>query len=169
MYHLSRRRAPPPALESPGECSATAQVVQSMRLYVENRCIFGGALKICKALNALSPTPGTSARVRRDERDQGGELARLTHTPSRVLTRARDTRKLESQMFPPPPQPPPVGRAAGGLRLRARRPRGACFPSEQGLELSISPHGFMQTRPTRGGIETEKQALSEKHKFKARR
>ena len=29
MYHLSRRRAPPPALECPGECSATAQVVQS--------------------------------------------------------------------------------------------------------------------------------------------
>ena len=30
MYHLSRRRAPPPALECPGECSATAQVVQSI-------------------------------------------------------------------------------------------------------------------------------------------
>ena len=29
LYHLSRRRAPPPALECPGECSATAQVVQS--------------------------------------------------------------------------------------------------------------------------------------------
>ena len=28
MYHLSRRRAPPPALECPGGCSATAQVVQ---------------------------------------------------------------------------------------------------------------------------------------------
>ena len=27
--HLWRRRAPPPALECPGECSATAQVVQS--------------------------------------------------------------------------------------------------------------------------------------------
>ena len=27
MYHLSRRRAPPSALECPGECSATAQVV----------------------------------------------------------------------------------------------------------------------------------------------
>ena len=29
MYHLSRRRAPPPALKCPGGCSATAQVVQS--------------------------------------------------------------------------------------------------------------------------------------------
>ena len=29
MYHLSRRRAPPPALRCPGGCSATAQVVQS--------------------------------------------------------------------------------------------------------------------------------------------
>jgi len=52
---------------------------------------------MCKALNALSPTPGTSARVGRDERDEGWELARLTHAPARVLSRARDTRKLESQ------------------------------------------------------------------------
>jgi len=29
MCHLSRRRAPPPALKCPGGCSATAQVVQS--------------------------------------------------------------------------------------------------------------------------------------------
>ena len=32
MYHLSRRRAPPPALKCPGGCSATAQVVQSSSL-----------------------------------------------------------------------------------------------------------------------------------------
>ena len=52
-----------------------------------------------------------------------GELVRLTHPPARVLTRAHDTRKLERPMS------------------------GACFPSEQRLEHSISPHGFMQTRP----------------------
>ena len=62
-------------------------------------CLLGGALKIFKAPDALSPTPGTSARVRRDERDEGGELARLTHSPARVLTRARDARKLESHML----------------------------------------------------------------------
>ena len=48
--------------------------LERIRLYKENRCVLGGALEICKALNALSPTPGTSARVRRDERDEGGEL-----------------------------------------------------------------------------------------------
>ena len=37
MYHLSRRRAPPPALECPDECSATAQVAQSNTF--ENRKI----------------------------------------------------------------------------------------------------------------------------------
>jgi len=68
-----------------------------IRLYVESRCILGGAPKIFKALNALSPTPGASARMRRDERDEGRELARLTHAPARVLARARDTRKLGSQ------------------------------------------------------------------------
>ena len=57
----------------------------------------GGAHKIYKALNALFPTPGTSARVGRDERDEGGELARLKHAPARVLARARGTRKPESQ------------------------------------------------------------------------
>jgi len=35
----------------------------------------------------------------RGERDEGGVLARLTHSPARVLTRAHDTRKLESQML----------------------------------------------------------------------
>ena len=60
---------------------------------------FWGALSICTALNALSPTPGTSARVRRGERDEGGELTRLTHSPVRVLMRAHDTRKLESRML----------------------------------------------------------------------
>ena len=33
MYHLSRRRAPPPALKCPGGCSTTAQVVQSSPVY----------------------------------------------------------------------------------------------------------------------------------------
>jgi len=37
--------------------------------------------------------------VRRGERDEGGELARLTRSPARALTRAHDTRKLESQML----------------------------------------------------------------------
>ena len=69
------------------------------RLYVQNRCVFGGALKIYKALNALSPTPGTSERVRRGERDKGGDLARLKRPPARALTRAHDTRRLESRML----------------------------------------------------------------------
>ena len=119
---------------------------------------FWGALsKFARHSTRFPPTPVTSAHVRRGERDEGGELARLTHSPARVLTRANDTRKLESQMLPPPPQPPPVGRAAGGLRLRARRPTPrACFPSEQGLEHSFHPMGTLCRLAHRGGeIETE--------------
>jgi len=41
MYHLSRRRAPPPALECPGGCSATAQVVHS----------YQGNIKVPRALS----------------------------------------------------------------------------------------------------------------------
>ena len=43
--HLSRRRAPPPALECPGECSATAQVVQSSTsTHTATRGTFGNVL-----------------------------------------------------------------------------------------------------------------------------
>ena len=38
VYHLSRRRAPPPALKCPGGCSATAQVVQSSVLECPGGC-----------------------------------------------------------------------------------------------------------------------------------
>ena len=88
---------------------------------------------MCKALNALSPTPGTSARVGRDERDEGWELARLTHAPARVLSRARDTRKLESQT---PNLCTLAHRGGGGLKRR------------NGIGKKIRTHGPLKTLPT---------------------
>ena len=68
--------------------------------------------------------------------------------------------------MPPPPQPPPVDAPREGCACeRADPPRGACFPSEQGLEHSISPNGFMQTRPPRGEIETENRLLVFENSF----
>ena len=54
----------------------------------------------------------------------------------------------------PPPQLPPGDAPREGCACERADPhRGACFPAEQGLEhpLWFSSHGFLQTRPTRGG------------------
>ena len=84
-----------------------------------------------KALNAAPSRARYTGACEKGERDEEGEPARLARAPAH--------RKLESQIvLPPPPQPPP-GRAAGGLRLRARRPtpRRLLPLSEQGLEHSL--------------------------------
>jgi len=128
--------------------------LERTRLYVKAGTFFGGALKIhnSQGTQRASPTPGTSARVKRGERDEGGQLARLTRSPARALTRARDIRKLESQMLPPPPQPPPVGRAAGGLRLRARRPTPRrLLPLGAGVRASHFTPRIYADSPTEGG------------------
>jgi len=124
--------------------------LERTRLYVKSRCVFGGALKIHKALNALPPMPGTSTRARKGERDEGGELARLTRSPARALTRAHDTRTLESHMLPTPPQPPTLGRAAGGMRLRARTPR-RVLPLGSGVRAFHFTPWIYADSPTEGG------------------
>jgi len=70
--------------------------------------VLGGALKIYKALNALCPTPGTSARVRRGERDEGGssrgsrtllhECLRAPTTPASLRARRLKTEKVKSKV-----------------------------------------------------------------------
>ena len=54
MYLFSRQRAPPPALECPGECSATAQVVQSSRGTRKGRHDAGGGLSAFAAIIAVN-------------------------------------------------------------------------------------------------------------------
>ena len=59
-----------------------------------------------KALNAAPSRARYTGACEKGERDEEGEPARLTRAPAH--------RKLESQIV--------LGRAVGGLRLRARRP-----------------------------------------------
>ena len=74
MYHLSRRRAPPPALECPGECSATAQVVQcrpSLACLVQGNALHSAAtIMLLESYieNRIRPTvgAGVSSRARMD-------------------------------------------------------------------------------------------------------
>ena len=79
-----------------------------------------------KALNAAPSRARYTGACEKGERDEEGEPARLTRAPAH--------RKLESQIVLPPP--PKLGDAPreGCACERADPPRGACFPSEQGLE-----------------------------------
>ena len=96
-------------------------------------------------------------------RERRRRAARAAHALTCASAYARP-RQLESQMLPPPPQPPPVGRAAGGLRLRARRPTPRrLLPLGAGVRASplvFPPHGFLRTRPPRGGRLKRRKTFS---------
>ena len=81
-----------------------------------------------KALNAAPSRARYTGACEKGERDEEGEPTRLTRAPAH--------RKLESQIFE-----------------RADPPRGACFPSAQGLEHSLwfSSPRISADSPTEGG------------------
>ena len=106
------------------------------------------ALSNLKALNAAPSRARYTGAREKGERDEEGEPARLTRAPAH--------RKLESQFV--------LGRAAGGLRLRARRP----FPRRllplgagvRAFPLVFLPTDFCGLAHRGGGAtETEKKNL----------
>ena len=106
------------------------------------------ALSNLKALNAAPFRARYTGACEKGERDEDREPARLTRAPAH--------RKLESQfVFWDAPR-------EGCACERADPPRGACFPSEQGLEHSLwfSSPRMSAVRPPRGGAtEAEKIAI----------
>ena len=84
-------------------------------------------------------------------RERRRRAARAAHALTCASAYARP-RQLESQMLPPPPQPPPVGRAAGGLRLRARRPTPRrLLPLGAGVRAFHFTPRIYADSPTEGG------------------
>ena len=127
--------------------------LERARLRGKSRGVFVGALKITDTQCASPHARYIGACEKGRERQRGGRGSRGSRAhPHERLRAPTSSASLSAKCCLHHPSRHLWDAPRDGCACeRADPPRGACFPSEQGLELSISPTDFMQTRPPRGG------------------